>query len=675
MDLTEKRGRESQFSRLSSLFLLSLLGSNHDNNYNNDNKDNKFLSIFVAENIQKMKNKISYSLWLAVFSVVTIFGSASCNGRSTGDDSNVVTKKQIEAVEEAEDFSKIKMVDAILVSPENPRPGETFRVMVAGGKDVLKADIRITSPSGKIKATKSRSGVGLPFWKVEEFTAGLAGEYQAEMGSEKINFKVTDKPSQPATQSVWKATRSWDAKSESLYSAWVNALFCNANESTSWKSLNEVTEMKDWNFLYNHLSLDEDNPSGKNKVVMLPDCADNPYFLRAYFAWKLGLPFGFHESDRGALGRAPGAGRWFSNEIAISRSNPTQKFNAYLRMIANGVHSGTARAAMSNENADYYPVELNRGSLRPGVVFADPYGHTLIVVNQLPQSGNQPGVLLSVDAQPDKTIAIKRFWKGNFLFATSEVIGEPGFKAFRPILVNDGKYHMLKSGELTENSGYIPFSLQQKGMKSEDFYHAMERVINPKPLDPEIALLDLIKALHEQLMVRVNSVETGEKYMRAHPGTVIPMPTRAAGVFQTGGVWEDFSTPNRDLRLLIAIDAVIDFPAKVERSPDDYKMSMLKSTEGVRKKLDEILEKKLNELSIIYIRSNGSEQKLTLAEIVKRRDAFEIAYNPNDGPEIRWGAPEGSDERSTCKRQAPAGQQKVMNDVRKWFNKRLHPPT
>jgi len=629
----------------------------------------------VPEKIRKMRNKISNTFWLALFSAIAILGSGSCSGRSTSGDSNTVTEKQIEAVVETEDFSKIKLVTGILVSPENPRPGEIFRVMVAGGKDVLKADIRITSPSGKIKATKSRSGVGLPFWKIEEFTAGSAGEYQAEMGSEKINFKVTDKPSQSATQSVWKVTRSWDAKSESLYSAWVNALFCNANESTSWKSLNEVTEMKDWNFLYNHLSLDEDNPSGKNKVVMQPDCADNPYFLRAYFAWKLGLPFGFHESDRGALGRAPGVGRWITNETPVSHTNSTQKFNAYLRMVANGVHSGTARAAMSNENADYYPVELNRGGLRPGVVYADPYGHTLILVNQLPQSGDQPGVLLSVDAQPDKTIAIKRFWKGNFLFETSGVIGEPGFKAFRPIEVHNGGYHLLKSGELNEGSGHIPFSLQQKGMKSEDFYHAMERVINPKPLDPETAMLDLIKALHEQLTVRVNSVETGEKYMRAHPGTVIPMPTRPTGVFQTGGVWEDFSTPNRDLRLLIAIDAVIDFPAKVLRSPEDYKMPKLKSAEAVKSKLDEILKAKMEELSITYIRSNGSEQKLTLAEILKRRAAFEIAYNPNDGPEIRWGAPQGSAERSTCKRQVPPAQAKVMNETRAWFHKRLHPPT
>jgi len=43
------------------------------------------------------------------------------------------------------------------------------------------------------------------------------------------------------------------------------------------------------------------------------------------------------------------------------------------------------------------------------------------------------------------------------------------------------------------------------------------------------------------------------------------------GIFQAGGQWEDFSTPNRDLRLLIAMDAVLGFPEKVASSPDDFK--------------------------------------------------------------------------------------------------------
>jgi len=163
--------------------------------------------------------------------------------------------------------------------------------------------------------------------------------------------------------------------------------------------------------------------------------------------------------------------------------------------------------------------------------------------------------------------------------------------------------------------------------------------------------------------------------MKSHPGTVVPMPSGTSGVFQAGGQWEDFSTPNRDLRLLIAMDAVQDFPDKIVRSPDDYKLPMLQSPEKVKKNLEALLAKKTNELSISYTRSNGSKQTLTIAEILKRKEAFEMAYNPNDGPEIRWGAPEKSDERSTCKRHVPANQLATMNKVRVWFQKRLHPPT
>jgi len=188
-------------------------------------------------------------------------------------------------------------------------------------------------------------------------------------------------------------------------------------------------------------------------------------------------------------------------------------------------------------------------------------------------------------------------------------------------------------------------------------------------------LTDLIQALHEQLLVRVKSVATGEAYLKSHPGTVVPMPSSARGVFQTGGLWEDFSTPNRDLRLLIAMDAVLNFPDRVAGFPDDFDVSKSSSPEENRNKLQLLLDKQVSELTVGYTRSDGSLQELTVAEILKRKDAFEMAYNPNDCIEIRWGAPENSDERSTCKRHAPANQQKNMQSVRKWFSNRLHPPT
>jgi hypothetical protein len=163
--------------------------------------------------------------------------------------------------------------------------------------------------------------------------------------------------------------------------------------------------------------------------------------------------------------------------------------------------------------------------------------------------------------------------------------------------------------------------------------------------------------------------------MKSHPGAVIPMPGGTSGVFQAGGQWEDFSTPNRDLRLLIAMDAILDFPDKVMRSPEDFKMSRLHSAEHVKKDLEALLTKKLSELSITYERTNGAKQTLTLTEILKRKDAFEMAYNPNDCIEIRWGATEKSAECSACRRHVPTSQLEKMRSVRKWFQKRLHPPT
>lgn len=612
--------------------------------------------------------------------LVLFVGLISCGNRSIREKNPSDSDSTVVSPETEDEPDDSPSVIALLVSPENPLPEQNFRVIVTGGKDIWKAKVRIKSPSGEISLLKSRKGDGLPFWRIDGFRAGAAGNYQVILDGETtatFDFQVQEQPERSAGNSVWKTRQGWDGKTEALYSAWINALFQEADERSSWKALNEITENAETNFLHNHLLLNEDQADGKVKVLMRPDCADNPFFLRAYFAWKLGLPFGYHQCDRGYLGKAPKTGQWITNSAVISSPNPVLRFNTFVRMVMNGVHSGTARTAFKDESSDYYPVPLTRESLRPGVMFADPYGHTLILVRQIRQNSKQPGILLSVDAQPDGTVAIKRFWKGNFLFNTNEteVIGEPGFKAFRPITFPEGKFQLLKSDEINANAEFIPFSLQQKGMESNTFYHTMDRIINPKPLDPEMAMLDLINALYEQLNTRVTSVSNGEEYMKAHPGTVIPMPGRDAGVFQTGGLWEDFSTPNRDLRLLIAMDAVQDFPQKIVSSPEDYKIPMLQSPEQVKKDLETLLEKKCNELSISYVRSDGKAQQLSLAEILKRKEAFEMAYNPNDGPEIRWGAPENSEERSACKRHVSAGQLEKMQKVRVWFQKRLHPPT
>ena len=306
---------------------------------------------------------------------------------------------------------------------------------------------------------------------------------------------------------------------------------------------------------------------------MTPDCADNPYFLRAYFAWKLGLPFGFHETGWGTVDSPPRAGRFITADAPPPSGNPVPvaSVRRLLNQVKNTVHAGSGRTALRADGTDYYPLPLSRRALRPGTVYADPYGHTYTLVRWVAQTRKSPGLLLGVDAQPDGTIGVKRFWKGNFLFTTEDVVGEPGFKAFRPVVVESGRPRLSTNREIAASPDYGDFSLQQEKIAGADFYAVMEKLINPEPLDAEAAFDDLFRALHEQLLVRVDSVRNGEAYMKAHPGTVIPMPS-GKSVFQSLGQWEDYSTPNRDLRLLIAIDTILEFPDKVAADPAAYEM-------------------------------------------------------------------------------------------------------
>lgn len=612
--------------------------------------------------------------------ILLFFICAACSDDRASHKRGLASAGPSDSTGLVETTSEFQTVCAMLVLPRYPKPGESFRIMSTGGGNIGKAKILAEGPAGNAEVLKTKIGEGSPQWRIDDFSGAPAGKYKAELtGRNKViaslEFEIAPGKETVHEGKVWKSLRGWDNTTEAIYSAWISALFSGCDEQASWPALHEVTQIPDQNFLYNYLSLDEDNPKGKTRVIMQPDCADNPFYLRAYFAWKLGLPFGYHLCDRGSLVRNPKTGQWITNETFGSKTNPVLAFNSFLRRVADGVHSGTARTALDDENSDYYPVPLEQGALRPGTVYADPYGHTLILVGRQQQTGDNPGLLLAADAQPDGTVGIKRFWKGNFLFNTKGVIGEPGFKAFRPITIHNGEQRLMQNEELKATDGFIPFSLKQRKMETDVFYHTMERIINPLPLDPEAALLSLIQALHEQLLVRVTSVANGEAYYKSHPGAVIAMPSTAAGIFQTGGLWEDFSTPNRDLRLLIAMDAVLGFPDYVASEPEDYKISGSQSPEQMKKKLQSILEKKVSELTVSYARTDGSQQILTVGEILRRIDAFEMAYNPNDGIEIRWGAPENSAELSTCHRRVPESQLKKMGSVRVWFSKRLHPPT
>jgi hypothetical protein len=295
-----------------------------------------------------------------------------------------------------------------------------------------------------------------------------------------------------------------------------------------------------------------------------------------------------------------------------------------------------------------------------------------MIVRWIPQTEDQSGQLLALDAQPDGTIGIRRFWKGQFLFTTDRVIGEPGFKAFRPIVQENGRLRVLSNQEIADSQDYGNYSLQQHNMSPQVFYDRMDRLINPEPLNPIRAFRELHDAVQERLQARARAVANGEKYMQKTNFEVIPMPS-GARIFQTSGPWEDYSTPARDMRFLIALDVLIDFPDKVMRNPEAFTHSASKEPEELKLELENLHRKWAKEITVRYTRSNGAPHTLTLRDVLSRRRKFETAYNPNDGVEIRWGAAEGTEEFSSCIRRAPVEQRRKMESYSKWFRDRIFP--
>jgi hypothetical protein len=599
---------------------------------------------------------------------------------------------------------------AVLTSPITPWKRVPLRVVFAADEP-LEGELLLIAPNGKV-AAKSRERLGGPPYSwLAEVASPAVGTWHAKLTRDgapadcsTITRKITVRSARPpppraTKKGVWPLRDAWNRRTENLYSAWIEKLFDAPLDATlSWKSLHEGLRDRSRNFLFNHLGLREDQKG----LIIRPDCADLPYFLRAYFAFKMGLPFGYSKCTRGRGGKPPKCPRWWnirkeepppapprqqiasSSPFGIAAAKATRRprrpkglvpgFGYYLRTtVANGVHSGGGRTAADDDNSDFYLVPLNPETLRPGTVYADPYGHILVLAKRIQQSGDAAGVLLAVDAQPDGTVARKRYWRGNFLFAQDPALGGPGFKRLRPIVrEKNGRLRRLTNNEIAKNPQYGDYSPEQSQLEIEDFYDRMDDLISPEPLDPLRAMKEAITALEEQVRARVTSVENGRKFQNRGGGEA-DMP-EGASIFETTGAWEDFATPARDLRLLIAIDVVRGFPDRVARRPERYAMPKEKSVADVKAELESILASELSARKFLYTRSDGSAWPLTVKDVVDRATELEMAYNLNDCAELRWGAPDNSDEASTCKRHASGAQRRKMTEYRTWFQERRRPP-
>lgn len=275
-----------------------------------------------------------------------------------------------------------------------------------------------------------------------------------------------------AAAGVWRIRRGWHAGWERAFSAWVAHLFRplpGQPEPTGWKPLHRVLRRASRNLLHNRLGHAEDSDASEVKVHAWADCGDTPYQLRAYFAWKFGLPFRYRRCSRGNSLRGPRCPARRDNLTAEfdRMAHPVRRFNAFIRQgLAWWVHSGTLRTLPEDEGSDFYPIRLERGSIRPGTVYVDVAGHAL-VVTQWDERG-----LYAIDGHPDMSVTRRRFSEKHFRYIRGTRTG--GFKAFRPLRLEQGRIVPVPNRSLRRF-----FSVEQyRFARRRDFYSQMHRLID-----------------------------------------------------------------------------------------------------------------------------------------------------------------------------------------------------
>lgn len=404
------------------------------------------------------------------------------------------------------------------------------------------------------------------------------------------------------------------------------------------------------------------DPAG---VYFRADCADLPYDLRFYFAWKRGLPFGYVSAVS-----ARGSGRdiryTFRGNAVRERmtvQGGVASGYAVMETLRDDISSATYRMAPGLEepqDPDLYSPAIDVRSIRPGTVIYDPNGHVATVYRVEPD-----GRIRYIDAHPDSSLT-RGFYDLRFVRAFPGM--GAGFKNWRPLRLvgarrlEDGTYaggHAVPApnSEIADYSDEQFFGNAPRAQSDED-WRTGRFALNGVPydwydyvraklaggklqFDPLREVADMIDSNCADLHDRVAAVN-----LAIQAGIAVqPEPYRLPeNIYGTEGDWEIYATPSRDARLKTAFkelrDSVVRFVQLYRaRNPNlHYRGSDLPAD------LLALYDSKAAHCTIAYTRSDGSAYTLPYEEA--RGRLFAMSFDPYQCAERRWGA--AGAELETC---------------------------
>lgn len=404
------------------------------------------------------------------------------------------------------------------------------------------------------------------------------------------------------------------------------------------------------------------------KTRFYVDCADMPYVLRAYFAWKNGLPFAWQSAMRAADGEK-GDIRYspYGNVIVARDSVPRTASGVpaipVLHTLVNVVSTAMFRRNSMTDDpvmfADTYSPRLTRDAIVPGTIAYDVNGHASLVWRV--ESG---GRILIFSSHPDHSLS--RSHLGKEFLRTGPELGSI-FQKFRPIEVvgaTRASNGALVGGRIVaaSNDEIEDFSLEQyqgsppgdpvrwassswlHNGENLDFYTYLRSRLSAGEL--EYRPVEELRAMMQSVCFDIRSRKQAVEISITRGIQNMDPPHRLPdNIYGTHGVWELYSTPSRDARLKTAFkemyDLVVEFikmdavdAPRLNYEGDDLPGDLLAA-----------YWEQNAACSISYVNSAGQTVKLSIDEIIRR--AYDLSFDPYQCVERRWGAK--GEELSTCR--------------------------
>ncbi len=414
------------------------------------------------------------------------------------------------------------------------------------------------------------------------------------------------------------------------------------------------------------------------------DCAKWPYLLRAYYAWKNGLPFSFVDSiaSTGDSRHSSTPNRPAGRRDFIDRGKGIDGPRA-VREVIDTVFSGTYRTDAAQKGGvlpDFYSPALQPGSIRPGTVIYDINGHTGIVYRV-----DEDGRIYYMDAHPDFTIT-RSVYGAQFGQSPARLGG--GLKNWRPLQLMDA--HADADGNLiggkivfAHDDQIADFSLVQYAgteanpkldvKKARFFYDGEElgfyeyvraAVSGGKSrYNPIYELKVTMRTLCNDLRDRAKTVDLAISENIQNE----PHPSRLPdNIYDAGGNWESYATPARDSRTRAAFAQFYRNMAEmidlwVHRDPrivyDGY---------NLKRDLLKAYDAQSEACTIAYLNSAKRPVPMTFDDMLHR--VYAMSFDPYDCIELRWGA--SGEERESCpqsemKLRWYEAEQRLRNDPRR----------